>query len=172
MIPRICYSFESLEQWCIQYHNGPIVPQPKHIRFSIAIYQISQGMSWNIGNPVRWQSFCSAAMHFIMCSNAYGLQLSQGFPADICDISSDFRGWEYMLFHIGKCQQQIMYEMSKTTTRASRYSETKFHVDIHRLVEACFSLCPNEYRPIGCWDEMLIMTKDLPKATPSVGETR
>lgn len=164
MIPVTPRTSEHLVEWCNAFHYGTKVPHAKNVRFGIGIYQISQGMSWSIASPVRWQSFCSAAMHFIMCAHAYGIDMKGDFPETLGELPSDFAGWDQLLMCIGKAQQQVFYGMEDVllSTRASRYSRDVLRMRLHDLVVACFSLAPAGYREQGCFDEMKILLGDLP----------
>lgn len=173
MIPILPRNSMQLYGWCALYQEGGTVPQPRNIRFCIAVYQISQGMSWKIASPVRWQSFCAAAMHFMMCASAYDIRIHDDMPEELEDISEDFRGWEQLLLSLGKAQQQIMYglQSSASSTRASRFNCDVLRMRLYELITGCFSLCPPGHRAQCCQDEMLILCRDLPKATPSNVET-
>lgn len=165
MIPRRPRTTAHLAHWCEVYQESGTVPQPAHIRFSIGVYQISQGMSWRIASPVKWQSYCSAAMHFTMCASTYGLMLDSAMPETLEEVSSSFDGWEALMLALGKAQQQVVYGLhsSATSTRASRFNEDELERRMVKLVTACFSLCPPEHREQCCFDEMAILCKDLPK---------
>lgn len=167
ILPR---SSQDLFNWCKYYQTDGTVPQPRNIRFAIGVYQISQGMSWKIASPVRWQSFCAAAMHFIMCASAYDIQIHDDMPDRLEDITEDFSGWESLLMSLGKAQQQIMYALqsSASSTRASRFNHVILRMRLYELIMGCFSLCPPDHRAQCCMDEMLILCKDLPKGPPSV----
>lgn len=163
LTPRTC---EHLKTWCRLYQKNARVYNPREVRFAIGFYQISQGMSWHVHSPVRWQSFCAAAMHFIMCADAYDLNLDM--PELLGDLTQDWKGWENLLFTLGKAQQQVIYAgaTSANSTRASRFSAASLHIYLTEAVEQCFSLVPPSYREQGCFDEMKILTGDLPERTP------
>ncbi len=160
--PRTC---EHLLTWCFCYQRNAKVYNPREVRFAIGFYQISQGMSWRIGSPVRWQSFCAAAMHFIMCAEAYGLHLDM--PVSLEDLPETWKGWEHLLLTLGKAQQQIVYAgvSSQNSTRVSRFSAAALHLHLSEAVEQCFALAPPLYRERGCHDEMKILLGDLPEET-------
>jgi len=159
--PRTCQHFVD---WCKQYQDHGTFPHPGNTRFSIGFYQISQGMSWHIASPVKWQSFCSAAMHMTMCMHALGIDPEPGFPETLADIDAEWRGWEHLMLVLGKAQQQIFYAYNCSgSNRARRYSPSVAHVYLHTAVEQCFSLAPPEYREQGCFDEMKILFGDLPE---------
>jgi len=162
MIPITPRTSEHLKSWCSYYHRNAKVYNPREVRFAIGFYQISQGMSWEIHNPVRWQSFCAASMHFIMAADAYKLNLD--LPEFLGDITETWKGWEHLFFTLGKAQQQVIYAgvTSANSTRASRFSEAALHIYLTEAVEQCFSLVPALYREQGCFDEMRILTGDLP----------
>jgi len=152
--------------WCRNYQTIGTVPQPRHIRFSIGVYQITQGMSWQIASPVRWQSFCAAAMHFIMCAEAYGVSLSGDMPETLEEFPEATNApWYDLLMAIGKAQQQIIYHpsISSGSSRASRFSERHLQFRLWTLVKSCFAMTPQGYREQGCLDEMKILTGDLPE---------
>lgn len=163
MIPVTPRTTNHLVDWCRTYQEGGTVPHPKHIRFGIGVYQITQGMSWEIANPVRWQSFCAAAMHFIMCAEAYGESLEPWLP-DTLDETPEAQGEVYkdLLMAVGKAQQQIIYSLvAGRSTRHSRYNPVELRYRLLTLVEACFSMTPKLYREQGCFDEMKILTGDI-----------
>jgi hypothetical protein len=164
MIPITPRTTAHLGDWCCRYQGTGSVPQPRHIRFSIGVYQISQGMSWPIASPVRWQSFCSAAMHFMMCSYAYGIDPVPGLPEDLSEISDAFPGWDGLLLRLGKVQQQVVYGLNESaaSTRAIRFNRDTLSLRLHDLIVACFAIAPATYRERGCFDEMHILTGDLP----------
>jgi hypothetical protein len=157
--PRTC---EHLKSWCGFYQRNAKVYNPREVRFAIGFYQISQGMSWHIHNPVRWQSFCAASMHFIMCAEDYNLHLD--LPEFLEDLTDSWKGWEHLMFTLGKAQQQVIYAgaTSANSTRASRFSEAALQLYLTEAVEQCFSLVPALYREQGCFDEMCVLCNDLP----------
>ncbi len=161
MIPQTPRTTAHLLEWCHEYQFTGIVPQPKQMRFAIGIYQISQGMSWKVASPVRWQSFCAAAMHFIMTAEAYGIRVT--LPETLDEIDAGFSGWDNLLIKIGKAQQQVVYSLHEASlsSRASRYDIFTLGERLYDLVTACFSLTPPAYREQGCFDEMKILTGDL-----------
>jgi hypothetical protein len=165
MIPVTPRTVEHLQFWCACFQEAHEYMNPKHIRFSIGVYQISQGLSWKITSPVRCQSFCAAAMHFIMCAHAHGIDLSAGFPDTLAEIDAPFDGWDNLLLKLGKAQQQVVYALSEVshTARASRFKRDVLEQHLHYLVKACFSLTYPDYREQGCFDEMKILTGDLIK---------
>jgi hypothetical protein len=156
--PRSC---DHLLFWCRQYQDTATVYNPREVRFAIGFYQISQGMAWKIANPVRWQSFCAAAMHFIMCAEAYNLALTM--PESLKDLTEEWLGWEHLLLTLGRAQQQVVYAgaTSKNSTRVSRFSEDALRACLYTAVEQCFALVPSREREAGCYAEMHILTGDL-----------
>ena len=165
MIPVTPRTTQHLVDWCRTYQEVGTVPHPGHIRFGIGVYQITQGMSWEIANPVRWQSFCAAAMHFIMCAEAYGESLDVWLP-DTLDETPEAEGevWKDLLMAVGKAQQQIIYHLTiGRSTRASRYKPQELRYRLLTLVESCFSMTPKAYREQGCFDEMQILCHSIEK---------
>lgn len=165
MIPLTPRTSQHLIDWCHQYQTNGTVPQPGHIRFGIGVYQITQGMAWRIASPVRWQSFCAAAMHFIMCGEFYGASVAADMPETLEDFpEAQAVPWHDVLMSIGKAQQQIIYHpsISSGSTRASRFNREHLRMRLSTLVRACFSLTPAGSRESGCFDEMNILTGDLP----------
>ncbi len=126
-------------------------------------------MSWKVASPVKWQSFCSAAMHFIMCGHAYGFDLANDLPETLAEIDDGFPGWDQLLLRMGKAQQQVVYGLheSAVSTRASRFNIPTLSARMFELVTACFALAPAAYREQGCFDEMHILTGDLPAQKPA-----
>ncbi len=165
MIPVTPRTVPKLIEWCRLYQQGGTVPQPKHIRFGIGIYQITQGMSWHISSPVRWQSFCAAAMHFTMCAEAYGLSLEPWLPDTLAEISDQTGSepWSNLLLSVGKAQQQVIYhpDISGASNRKSRFKPEDLRFHLMTLVERCFSMTPPDYREQGCFDEMKILCGDI-----------
>lgn len=163
MIPVTPRTTKHLVDWCRAYQEGGTVPHPKHIRFGIGVYQITQGMSWEIANPVRWQSFCAAAMHFIMCAEAYGESFEAWLPDTLEEIP-EAQGEVYkdLLMSVGKVQQQIIYNLvASRSTRASRYDPVVLRYRLLLLVESCFAMTPKLYREQGCFDEMHILCHSI-----------
>lgn len=156
--PRTC---QHLVDWCAYYQQHAKVYNPREVRFAIGFYQISQGMSWHIHNPVRWQSFCAAAMHFIMTASDYGITIP--LPDRLEDLPDEWKGWERLLFVLGKAQQQVIYAgaTSANSTRVSRFSAPALQVCLGAAVEQCFALVPSDMRERGCFSEMHILTGDL-----------
>lgn len=165
MIPVTPRTVEHLALWCGKFQEEKEAMNPRHIRFAIGVYQISQGMSWKINNPVRWQSFCAAAMHFIMCGRAHNCAMWHYFPETLAEIDAPFSGWQNLMMNVGKAQQQVVYALSEVqhSTRASRFNQDTLEKHLYDLVKSCFSLAPPEYREQGCFDEMKILTGDLIK---------
>lgn len=166
MIPVTPRTTEHLIAWCKQYQSSGSVPQPRNIRFGVGVYQITQGMSWKIASPVRWQSFCAAAMHFIMCAEAYGVSLHDSLPEQLHELpeASGSNLWHDLLLAVGKAQQQVIYhpDISSASTRASRFNPVTLHLHLLHLTKQCFAMAPAGYREQGCFDEMHILCKDLP----------
>lgn len=165
MIPKTPRTCVHLGMWCEKYQFDGTVPQPGHVRFAIGVYQISQGMSWRIASPVKWQSYCSAAMHFMMCASAFDIDADNAMPETLEEVSNSFDGWEALMLALGKAQQQVVYSLhsSATSTRASRFNKAELERRLVKLITACLSLCPPKHREQCCFDEMHILCKDLPK---------
>lgn len=165
MIPQTPRTSEHLVNWCAAYQASDIVTQPPHIRYSIGIYQISQGMQWRIASDVKYQSFCAAAMHFTMSAHGFGIDLGSDFPERLDDFPEGFHGktWETMLLLIGKTQQQVCYSdyISKNSARKSRFDPNKLRILMSSLIYECFALVPPARREQCCFDEMHILTKDI-----------
>lgn len=164
MIPITPRTAQHFCDWCKEYQFNGTCPHIPPVRFSIGIYQITQGMSWHIASPVRWQSFCSASMHFTMAAYAHGIDPAPWLPETLAELPSDFPGWDTLLLRIGKAQQQVFYALSAVSgsTRASRFSRDKLGVLLYDLIRDCFAFAPPEYREQGCFDEMKILLGDLP----------
>lgn len=168
MIPVTPRTGQHLIQWCDYYQNqSGIVSQPAHVRFSIGVYQISQGMSWKVGSPVRWQSFCAASLHFIMSGIAFNA--APTLPLFLEESTDNFKGWEHLLLTVGKAQQQVCYSplISAKSARLSRFNPDILRDRLTELVEQCFALVPPEHREPRCFDEMNILTGDISKPTKS-----
>lgn len=161
MIPQTPRSAHHLSIWCLAYNASQIVPQPPTHRFSIGIYQISQGMAWKLAGDVRYQSFCAASMHFLM--SAWGFGISVPLPEKLEDITEGFDGWDNLLFLIGKTQQQICYSdyISANSARKTRFDAGKLEILFYKLISQCFALVPPDHREQCCFDEMHILTKDI-----------
>ena len=164
MVPVTPRTSQHFCDWCKEYQFNGTVQQPGDVRFGVGVYQIAQGMQWKVANPVRWQSFCSAAMHFTMAGYAHGIDMAAGFPEYLSDFGSDAADWKDFLFSVCHAQQQVTYclHYNRGTTRYSRYSVDALHARLHKLVEVCFSFAPASYREQGCFDEMKILLGDLP----------
>jgi hypothetical protein len=165
MIPQTPRTCEHLVRWCWCYQHSEIVPRSQEVRFAIAVYQISQGLSWP-GGPVAWQSYCSAAMHALMVGAAHSLSLSEDLPETLDQIPDSFAGWRDLMRCLGDVQQQVVYHLHLNvfTTRKSRHCPYILRLRLVRLVGKLFSLVPPEAREQGCFDEMVILTKDLIKS--------
>lgn len=164
MIPVTPRTSSHLVSWCASYQlDSGIVPQPPTHRFSIGIYQISQAMNWKISGPVKWQSYCAAAMHFIMSGVGFGIFLDNDLPETLEELPEGFSGWQNVLFLIGKTQQQICYSdyISANSARKSRFDRDKLRIHLSSLVYECFALVPASAREQCCFDEMHILTKDI-----------
>jgi len=161
MTPLTPRTSQHLMEWCASYQINAKIWNPKEIRFAIGFYQISQGMAWKITSPVRWQSFCAAAMHFLMCASAYGVAIPM--PEVLEDYPEEWKGWETMLFTLGRIQQQVVYAgaTSKDSTRVSRFSSDALQVSLASAISQCFSLVPPGRREECCFSEMYILTGDL-----------
>jgi hypothetical protein len=155
VIPITPRTFQHLSDWCEQYQKNSTTDVKT--RFSIGIYQISQGMAYHIDSPCRWQSFCAAAMHFIMAGHEFGYTLDS-----FCfDVNYNPENWRQLLWNIGRCQQQIVYHNNGIGSRASRFNATLFQDLLNDLVKECFMNVPNHYHEQGCFDEMHILTGDI-----------
>lgn len=164
MIPVTPRTGQHLIQWCDFYQNqSDIVSQPAHVRFSIGVYQISQGMSWKVASPVRWQSFCAASLHFIMSGIAFNA--APQLPTFLDEGTETFKGWEHLLLAVGKAQQQVCYSplISAKSARLSRFNADVLSDRLTELVEQCFALVPADQRERCCFDEMNILTGDINK---------
>jgi hypothetical protein len=164
--PRSVYH---LTEWCRAYQASNIVPQPGHIRFAIGVYQMGQGINWTIAGPVKWQSYCAAAMHFIMSASAYGIMLDNDLPDTLPEITEEWRGWEHFVFAQARVQQQICYHesISANSARKSRFDREVLRLRFFDLVSQCFALVPPDHREQCCYDEMFILTKDIVIPRPS-----
>ena len=163
MIPQTPRTVAHLADWCCTYQNGNIVPQSPPTRFSIGVYQLSQGLDWKIESPVKWQSYCAAAMHFMMTGIGFHIHIDADFPELLSEINAKFEGWERMMYRLGKAQQMICYShyISSQSARKSRFDERELRIRLFRLVEQCFALVPPEAREQCCFDEMHILTGDI-----------
>jgi hypothetical protein len=167
MIPVTPRTSQHFCDWCKEYQFNGTVQQPGDVRYGVGVYQIAQGMQWKVSNPVRWQSFCSAAMHFTMAGYAHGIDMAAGFPDRLSEFGNDDANWQDFMFAVCHAQQQVTYclHYNRGTTRYSRYSADALHLRLNKLVAVCFSFAPAEYREQGCFDEMKILCHDLPAFT-------
>jgi hypothetical protein len=171
ILPFPHFSFEEISGWCKRYQFGEIVPRTQEVRFAIGVYQLSQGLKWKCAGPVAWQSYCSAALNFIMCGHEHGIDLSPRFPEQLKEIPDIFVDFRHFMEALGDAQQQVVYRLhlNVMTTRTSRYSVPLLEARLDKLVRLCFSLVQPDYREQGCIDEMAILTKDLIKGIPQKG---
>jgi hypothetical protein len=169
MQPTRPRTFDHMSNWCYLYQHSNIAPRTQADRFAIGLYQIGQGMSWPCRGPVSWQSYCSAALHWVCCLHAHNESMCGLLPETLAELPTEFIGWERFLHMVCKAQQQVVYASSHNlnTTRASRFKLDTLRHQLADLVSASFSLVPRSHREQGCYDEMIICTKDLiKKKTP------
>lgn len=165
MSPILPRSFKHLSDWCYLYQHSNIAPRTQADRFAIGVYQVSQGIAWKCAGPVAWQSYCSAALHWICCAHAHNIDLTNDMPETLAEIPDTWTDWRGFVKAQGDAQQQVIYRCSHNlnTTRASRYKPDVFRERMARLVGLVLSLVPPADREQGCHDEMMICTKDLLK---------
>lgn len=158
-----------LLDWCAHHQDHGAAPQPTLARFAIAVYQVSQALSWretDAPREVLWQSYCSAAMHAAMAAHSAGGSLERWLPETLDDLPHGFPGWEGFVVAQGRAMQMVVYglEASKATTRSARYSLADLEERLAAFARSCLSLVPPERREEMCHQEMLILTKDLARA--------
>jgi hypothetical protein len=163
MNPILPRSFRHLSDWCYLYQHSNIAPRTQADRFAIGVYQVSQGIAWKCAGPVAWQSYCSAALHWICCAHAHNIDLTNDMPETLAEIPDTWTDWRGFVKAQGDVQQQVIYYCSHNlnTTRASRYKPDVFRERMVRLIGLVLSLVPPADREQGCHDEMMICTKDL-----------
>jgi hypothetical protein len=157
---------QHLTDWCEYYQlKSGIVPQPPHIRFSIGVYQISQGMSWKCGGPVAYQSYAAAAMHFLMSSIGFA---GAGSINDDCEwddegLGQDWKGWEHLMYLLGRSQQMVVYSdyISSASKRKSRFDLDELLIRNCLLIDQCFALIPPSFREEACYNEMFVLTGEI-----------
>lgn len=173
MKPITPTDMEHLSFWCREYQgHGPIPISPDK-RFAVGVYQIAQAMKYCWDNPAAWQSYCAAAMHFIMSGHGHGVDVAAELPDHLPELGTVVpkTEWDNFLFAVAHAQQQIVYAMHESgkTTRASRYDPLILRGRLARLVKICFAQVPPDYVEQGCFDEMHILCMDLvniPKPPP------
>lgn len=167
LLPQRFTSIVDLSEWCRKYQQYGPLHHPPVRRINVGIYQIHQGQKWPCAGPVAWQSYCSAAMHFIMAAEGADLPLYSLMPVTLEEI--DDCAFDVGLLFDNFCiaSQQLIYKSAAgSASRSSRYSSTKLLRSLATLALHCLSLSPRDYRAIGIESEQRILIGDL------VGRTR
>lgn len=156
------------------------MPQPIGIRFGIGLYQVGQAKGWDNG-PAAWQGYASAAMHWIMVGEHFGLPLESSMAfelagsrggcrcescqwPDIRSLRGHYCGDSSFLNTICRAQQQLIYGIhSGGSTRKSRYDKSAFTALMGDLIHNMIVCVPPTYRATAFHDEMQILVGDLVK---------
>ena len=154
-------NYETLRAWCREYQRfSGIMPQGLGNRFLVGMYQRHQALMWPKGNPARTQSFCSGAMHFIMCAEE--LDMCLDLPGDIRDIPKEGLASGQYANLIDACAPQIIYAVhSVGSNRKSRYDERRIRQYLTNLVTGFFGEVRPEARAGHIHDEMCILCRDI-----------
>ena len=154
-------NYETLRAWCREYQRfSGIMPQGLGNRFLVGMYQRHQALLWPVGNPARAQSFCSGAMHFIMCAEVLDIDLD--LPGDIRDIPKESLAPERYANLIDASAQQIIYAVhSRGSNRKSRYDPQKIRRYLTELVAGFLGEVRPPDRAGHIHDEMCIVCRDI-----------
>lgn len=144
----------SLGEWCKEYHNTNNYPVNLLERFAIGIYQISQGEKWNDNKLTyrEYESFASAAIHFICCLEYIKFPHWYLVPIYLKDyVGLDTKPIDYrtLMLEISAAQQQIFYYHKSYIQgyhRASRFNAEKLAKHLHNCVLILLGSIPSYER--------------------------
>jgi hypothetical protein len=160
----------ALESWANEYAKyGPYV-QPPEIKWSIAIYQVSQGISWE-GTDSEYESYAAAAIHMIgSCAMRNDIRGIQEFDTTGIAELEHFSKWEAnkkwkrIMYLCGRGQQLLHYASKYTSSKAGR--KTRWNPGVmalvrDELVRMMFGLIPPDKRLKAIHDAIDVMTGRL-----------
>lgn len=149
MIPCDEINLLGIQYWCKEYETYNKYPVDIPTRFNIGTYQIHQGEAWKDGGVNKYESYCAAALHYIMVSARLNLPIEAHLTLDITEWEQVFIEHEALsiLKLLSLCQQQIYYSTAKNKIkRASRYNEEKLCKALSYLSQKMIALAPKELR--------------------------
>lgn len=159
-----------LSAWCRQYHKHTAYPCTILQRFTIAHYQLSQGIKWN-NTPTsyrEYESFASSALHFIMVAESLELEICDDYlpegMLDMCELETWPLNYRNLTLKMSAAAQMVFYaEKSFRTgyTRKSRYNPLVLQKLLAEIVVMLFASIPSVNRQEAVEQASSIMTKRL-----------
>lgn len=141
---------------------------PFYTRFSIGIYQVTQGMAWYEAPKEclsAYESFAAACVHFVGAASLMDAEHTVWAlcPADLLDSPLTERlDARHLLLGIGKAQQMVVYKIRQDTSRGrSRYKSEVMGTSVGGLLQHLVHLIPRPHRRAAFRTAMDIMTGNL-----------
>lgn len=158
-----------ISEWCLDYHQNTLYPAHTSKRFAIAFYQIYQGIEWqraSRNNDNMYESFASAALHFIMVNESLDLPGIWTHVYWMLDDNERFVtkpiDYEQLTYLLSAAQQQLLYKFNNNnTSRKSRYSAGKLSKMLTEAIMMLFQAIPSHRRADAIEMATDIMTKRL-----------
>lgn len=155
-----------LAEWCRFYHLRNPWPADFSKRFAIGFYQIHDGFEWT-GSPANVaESFCGAAVHFLITMEALQLSWAEYLPVDVKQILyENSRNTEGLLCMLSRAQRHILYASQAfgvkgtvKTSRTTRYNPIRLAVDLSWCITRLFAWVPVDHRSEGIQAATHLMT--------------
>jgi len=159
-----------LEQWSTNYSKYGPYAQPPHMRWYIANYQVSQGISWE-GTDSEYESYAAACIHVMgACGHQGDVPGIIVEDPNLLNLPQTRRwtqgnGWKRLMFLFGKGQQLLHYASKEVAgkgfSRKSRWDPEAMADVRTEIVTTLFSMIPSEHRLMGITDAIDIITGRL-----------
>lgn len=156
-------NFSRIIMWANTYNRHNKYPTPPDRTFGIALYQIHQGMAWKDGGVNKYESFAASALHFIRVAEMCDIYLEEHYPCAgyLTAWPKVYPNWMRLLYSISAAQQQIYYQISKTSRGKARFSEKKLIQELGNIVGHLITIIPQELREECFYEASRIMTDEL-----------
>lgn len=153
--------------WCRVYNQFDLYPVDEIKRFAIGIYQIFQGLDWeNIKDQDnRNESFASACIHFMLCSERLNLSIEAFITSDFELLHTYLIDYRNLLYHISRAQQMLFYgvraKQQRTERHKARYKEIQLTKDMVEIVSILMGSIVSAQRQQAIEDATTIMVGKL-----------
>lgn len=150
--------------WCREYNQFNRYPVSPRGRFSIAFYQIYQGMHWEQQGPVNAnanEGFASACVHLLLTAEQLNLY-PEVVAGNLLSIETKLIDYRSLLFHLSRAQQMIWYAAGvNNVKRKSRYNPRQLLFDITDSIKELMGCIPTYLRSTAIEHATDIMTGKL-----------
>ncbi len=146
--------------WSRAYHRHTVFPVSDFQRFSIAVYQVYQGMKWPQGCPSKHESFAAVALHSMMVAEAHEVDVWEHLPKDLLDVPQDF-SWKTLLLCLTGAQQMVFYKMNQRSARSKRYKPNILAGLLADMIKHAVMMVPKGRLEDSLFDAMEVMCGEL-----------